>query len=390
MSNPFKLNLLTLSGTPREIGRAHGEQLRPVIQELFQKQTAGFEEYMGMTRAAYLDELFTQTHFLQAVETWTPAALEEVRGIAEGANLDFKDAFVWQLLDEADWYNTLKKMPFLDRDPNHCSSLGAFGKMANPAMIAQNADMGKSVDGYGTLLHVKYEQTDIEKFVVTIPGVIGIWGLNNHGIGVCMNAMELQLNKSRLGLGTIFVAQGILSKTNFSDADRFIRDVRHASGENYIVGAPGIAADYECSANSVIRHIPYQEAFVVYHTNHPVVNDDLDLTPERINLLPQDLQTWLTRAVVNTETRFNSLDIRLKDRTDPLDVSEIKKILSSHDTPDDPVCRHRRDDQNGMTNFSFIMELGNDPCLHIASGPPCMTEFRTFNFKDGLEKWTNE
>jgi isopenicillin-N N-acyltransferase like protein len=390
MTDPFKLNLLTLEGSPHQVGQAHGEQLRPVIREMFQKMTAGFEEAMGMTRAAYLDGLFAETQFLQAAERWTPETLEEVRGIAEGAGLDFREAFVWQLLDEVDWYNTLKKMPFLDRDPNHCSTLGAFGKMADPALIAQNADMGKLVDGYGTLLHVKYAGTGLEKFVVTIPGVVGIWGLNNRSIGLCMNAMETQLNKSRKGLGTIFVAQGVLSRTNFADADHFMREVKHASGENYIVGAPGVAADYEASANQVIRYIPFEGASVVYHTNHPVQNDDLDLTPERIQQLPQELQAWVARAKVNTETRFCSLEERLKERTEPLTVAEIKKLLSTHDTPDDPVCRHRRDDQNGMTNFSFIMELSSEPRFHIASGPPCMTEFRTFTFQGGLEKWTNE
>ncbi len=384
MTNPFKLNLLTLSGTPREIGRAHGEQLRPIIQELFRKQTAGFEEYIGMTRPAYLEELFNKTRFLQTAETWTPDAVEEVRGIAEGSNLDFQNAFVWQLLDEADWYNNLKKMPFMDQDPNHCSSLGAFGAMANPTLIAQNADMGKSVDGYGTLLHIKYTHTGTEKFVATIPGVIGIWGLNNHGVGVCMNAMETQLNKSRYGLGTIFVAQGILSKASFMEADRFITGIRHASGENYIIGAAGIVANYECSANKVVRYIPFDGANMVYHTNHPLVNTDLDLTPERIKLLPTDIQSWLDRAMVNTETRFNSLETYLKHSANPLTVPDIIKILSTHDTPDDPICRHARPDQQGMTNFSFVMEFGDEPYLHIASGPPCMTEFRTFNFSDGL------
>lgn len=390
MTNPFKLNLLTLTGTPRQVGQAHGEQLRPVIQELFQMQTAGFEEYMGMSRLAYLDELFSKTKFLQAAETWTPASVEEVRGIAEGANLDFQNAFAWQLLDEADWYNNLKKMPHLDQDPNRCSSLGAFGTMASPTMIAQNADMGKSVDGYGTLLHIKYAHTSMEKFVVTIPGVIGIWGLNNRGVGVCMNAMETQLNKSKDGLGTIFVAQGILSQTSFAEADRFITGVRHASGENYIIGSAGIAANYECSANKVVRFFPFEGANVVYHTNHPLVNDDLDLTPERIKLLPSEIQTWLDRAMVNTRTRCSSLETRLKLRTDPLTVADVIKILSTHDTPDDPICRHRRDDQQGMTNFSFVMEFADQPRLHIASGPPCMTEFRTYNFTDGLSRWTSE
>ncbi len=382
--NPFKLYTLQLSGDPRQVGRAHGEELRNVIREFHQKQIAGLETYLKMTYSAYLDMLFRETRFLQAAEEWTPDCVEEVHGIAEGSGLDFHAAFAIQLLDEADWYISQKTMGLFEVESNHCSALGACGEMASVNLIAQNADMGKSVDGYGTLLHVKYTQTGIEKFVATIPGVIGIWGMNNKSIGVCLNAMTTHMKKSARGLGTIFVSQGILSKKTFAEADHFIREIPHASGENYTIGSPETVVDYECSANKVSRYIPFEGASVVYHTNHPLENDDLDLTPENIKKLSPELQTWVARAQQNTGVRFDSVEKRMKNLSAPLTVEKVKEILSSHDTPDDPVCRHRRDDQNGMTNFSMVMELGKDPRFHIASGPPCSTEFKVFNFRDGL------
>ena len=387
MTNPFHLNLLTLEGTPREIGRAHGEGLRTTIQEFFQKQTTGLEAYLKMTYTAYLDMLFEETRFLQAAERWTPDLVEEVRGIAEGSKLDFRAMFAFQLLDEEDWYISQKTMGLYEVDTNKCSVLGAYGSMANPNIIAQNADMGKPVDGYGTLLHIKYTHTGFEKVVATIPGVIGIWGLNNKSIGVCLTAMTIHMKKSYRGLGTIFIAQGILSKRKFDEADQFIQAVPHASGENYTIGSPQMVMDYECSANKVNRYIPFIGANVVYHTNHPIDNDDLDLTAEKVNLLSPELQTYVARAQQNTDMRFDSIEKRMKNLETPVTVEKAKEILSSHDTQDDPVCRHKRDDQNGMTNFSMVMELQENPRFHIASGPPCMTEFREFNFRDGFGKW---
>lgn len=32
-----------------------------------------------------------------------------------------------------------------------------------------------------------------------------------------------------------------------------------------------------------------------------------------------------------------------------------------------------------MTDYCLIMELADQPRLHVSSGPPCSTEFRTYN-----------
>jgi hypothetical protein len=62
------------------------------------------------------------------------------------------------------------------------------------------------------------------------------------------------------------------------DAVRFIHEMQHASGENYTIGGPDRVVAYECSANKVCQFVPYEGATRVFHTNHPLVNNDYDET----------------------------------------------------------------------------------------------------------------
>jgi len=380
--NPFNLKILTLKGTNRQIGRAHGEELRDQIQAMAAERTAGVESYFKVSMEKFLDTLFEETQFLQAAEHWTPQLVEEVGGIGEGAGLDFRSAFAWQLLDEMDWYLRKKANPAQPGDANHCSSLGAFGAAASPTIVAQNADMGKSVDGMGIILKKNNTDTGLQSLSVSIPGVLGIWGMNSSRVGMCMNAMDIWLNHARDGLGTIFVAGGILSQPSFAATDHFIHSVKHASGENYVIGAPGIVADYEGSANEVIQYTPFEGAQMVYHTNHQVVNTDIELTPEKEEALPDDMRQLLALGRQDTTSRFCSVEKRMRELNAPLTVAKVKEILSAHDSEDFPVCKHKREDRQGMTNFCIIMELSDTPAFHISSGPPCMTEFRTFHFTE--------
>ena len=66
-----------------------------------------------------------------------------------------------------------------------------------------------------------------------------------------------------------------------------------------------------------------------------------------------------------------------------MDIADIKKVLSSHEPPEFPVCRHFDPDEDpmrGMTNNSLIMVMSHPPEFLITSGPPCMSEYKTFSF----------
>jgi isopenicillin-N N-acyltransferase-like protein len=374
------MKFLVLAGSPRERGRIHGETLRHEIREMIETNVAGLRA-AGLKPEDYINLITEKTGFIAAAERWTPHLVEEMKGIGEGAGLDFKTTFTWNLLDESDWFfNEKRWVNPSSANTGRCSAFGVGREGDAPSLIAQNADMGPSFDGHQTLLHIKHADSDLEELVLTCPGCVGIYGLNNRSIGVCLNALTMQLNKSPSGLGTIFIARGILAQKTWDEAVKFVQSVQHASGEAYTIGGPERVACFEGSASKVSQFIPNPEANRVYHTNHPLVNDDLWLDIKTIERMAPELRERFKKGILNSETRLQALKTRLDDLAKPVTIERAKSILRSHDSPEFPVCRHGKPGEGDITTYSMIMVLKPSPEIHVAPGPPCKTEFTTYKF----------
>lgn len=374
------MRVLELKGAARERGRIHGESLNKKILEIIELSRNAARE-AGLSPQDYERRIVGETGFLAAAERWTPELVEEIRGIGEGAGIDFNTIFAWNLLDESDWF--INQERWRDRSPlpeSRCSVFGVFGEGGRPALLAQNADMGPDFDGYQILLRISHEGSDLEELVLTCPGCIGIWGLNNRSVGVCLNALTSQLERSPEGLGTLFVARGILSRSRLGEAVRFVEGVKHASGEVYTIGGPDEVVCLEASANKVIRYVPYPGATRVYHTNHPLVSDDLWLEGKDFEMAAPNFRESFKKGRANSAARIEALKKRLGDTSKPITVETARSILSSHDDPEYPVCRHGKPGRGDITTYSLIMDLKPSPEFHVAPGPPCKTEFRTYSF----------
>ncbi len=380
--NPFlpKINdidVLVLEGTPRQRGQIHGETLKTKISEIIKIWKDGLQKSREMNPDKYIEEFLEKTNFTKAIKKWTPGLLEEVKGIAEGSGIDYKTIFAFQLPDEEWWYGRNKRFGIPVPEAKHCSALGVFSQKGIPSLLAQNMDMGSWTDGFEVLLHIKNQNSPLESFVFIYAGIIALTGMNNHAIGICCNTL-LQLDQRRDGLPVAFIVRGVLEQSDYDDAVRFVYNINHASGQNYTIGGPREVASFECSANKVSRFIPYEIATRVYHTNHPLVNDDQGIYRELLKKLPPDRKP---KSPGNSEIRLNALEKRLKDPSKRITVETIKSALSSHDDPKNPVCRHKpKDGSGGFTVGCLIMELSNSPKLHLAPGPPCSTEFKIFKF----------
>jgi hypothetical protein len=376
---PIKdMKFLVLEGTPRERGRIHGEALRSDIHKMVRSITEPIIQ-AGVNPDDYISQIVDGAGFLHAAQKWTPHLVEEIRGIAEGADIDFKVMFAFNLLDEVEWF--FQSHNWINpeyREESRCSVLGVNGDGINPSIVAQNADMGPSVDGYQTLLHIKHQDSDLEELVLSLPGVTGVYGLNNRSMGVCLNALTMTLNKSPQGLATIFIARGILYQEHLDEAVKFINSVKHASGEAYTFGNRERVVCFEGSANKVSQFIPSPGATRVYHTNHPIANDDIWLSPDNPEKMAPALRSRLKTGIANSKTRFQTLEKRLSDLSKPMTVETVKSILCSHDSEEFPVCRH--DERGNITTFSMIMTLSDSPEMHVAAGPPCKTGFKVYKF----------
>lgn len=362
-----KLNEVSFSGNGYELGLQHGTKLKTQIAEIVSRWKENTSKNLKKDSDEVLKEFMKYGQFEASIKQWTPDLYEEIRGIADGSGQNLDHIMVLNLLDEF-WV-------FLDNpDNHHCSDIGVPSINGKPAMVAQNMDIEGYTDGFQTVMRLKKTAKRPEQLILTHPGLVALNGLNEKGVGVVVNTI-MQLNASATGLPVAFVIRKILSFTDKTEILNFIQSVPHASGQSYIIGVEGSVYNFEASAGKVIRFNPENENGTVYHTNHPVVNDNLK--PWHGKYHPNMINDSLV-AKSNSYIRFQSLVNGVKSKK-VINEKTIMNVLRSKDDPSNPVCR-KWDPRRGFTFASTIMSLGKSPSLLITPGPPDESEYKKIGF----------
>ncbi len=367
-----ELREITLTGTGFELGLQHGKLLKKEIGEIVGKWKKNTSDMMGRDANIVLAEFFQYAQFTAAIQKWTPDLYEEIRGIAQGSGQQMNDIMVFNLLDEF-WV-------YQDNISNHhCSGIGVPALNGNSAYIAQNMDIESYTDGYQVLMRLTRTDSRPEQLILTHPGLIALNGMNETGIGACMNTL-MQLKASNTGLPVAFIVRRILNSTGKEDLLHFIQSVPHASGQNYIIGIGGEVFDFEASANKVIRFDPQNANGTIYHTNHPLANDDVKDWFKKFD--PNSIDA-IDPGKSNSHIRLAAVQKRVKDAASVDDIL-IKKTLRSKDDKDNPVCRAPKN--GGFTFGSVIMTLTGVPFLQVTAGPPDESEYKKIEFLSKAKK----
>ena len=362
-----RLHTVTLEGTPHERGLVHGKSLKEPIHELLKLWKADLAERYRMDAGAFVKKFLQRTDFTAAIKKWTPDLLEEVNGIAKGAGVDFDTMLAFQLVDEY-WVHGSGVAG------EHCSSLGVARRDDQPGYVAQTMDLEGFRNGFQAVLHIRQPNAKLETFVLTCAGLIGLNGLNSRSIGVCCNTLS-QLAFCGDGLPVACVVRGLLQQDTEDAALDFLRRIKHASGQNYVIGGPDKVYDFECSAGKVSRFTPKTGPDVVWHTNHPLANDDYNAAHREAMKKKET-----AKKEANSRVRLPALESRLgKDKVVP-DLNLIKTILSSKDSAEYPVCRPHRNPKDNFTFASVIMDLSAKPSFQVAPGPADVQPYRTLKF----------
>jgi len=150
----------------------------------------------------------------------------------------------------------------------------------------------------------------------------------------------------------------------FRAARAFVDSVPHASGQNYVVGAGDGVFDVECSPAGTVEWMP--GAPRVAHAHHPLVHQD------RWAVAAGEPIVGLDGSV----RRLAFLESHLVAGGASVTVDHCKELLSSA-----PVCRVPSDKGRAMSVFSTVMEVGPNPAMHVAPGPPSITGFERHGFR---------
>lgn len=248
---------------PLARGRAHGEALRGVIRDKVGRWHEAIGAAYREPPQTFLSRFLARTAFRAAAAAHAPGLLDEVRGIAEGAQLPEETAFSLQLMDEEWWWGAAGL--------EHCSGAAVAPSDAAPTVMGQTMDLPAWHDGAQALLRLA-EEDGTETLVFTSAGMIGLMGLSGRGLGICVNTLSA-LRPNPAGLPVAFVMRGALSQADAEGAAAFLRRVPHASGQNYLLGDRRGVRAFECSAAGAAEILAANGR--ILHTNHPLASADL-------------------------------------------------------------------------------------------------------------------
>ena len=186
MTERAEIRLLQLKGTPREIGRGHGEQYRDLIRQFLELLRENLEMRTRIKAGPKRIQDLVRKYWAYSTE-YDLELEEEVEGIAEGSGLNIMDImFLNAFLDLVNTRDGRIAATLLG-----CTSFGVSPEVTTDrwCYIGQNYEMEAFYKRFMILLEVN----PLHKpscLVYTYAGVVGCAGLNSAGIGLCINFLH--------------------------------------------------------------------------------------------------------------------------------------------------------------------------------------------------------
>lgn len=370
--------ILSLRGPGALRGRMHGESLRAQIQELIGVLMESVGRMHGVAPAKVVSEFLKETGHVDCVRQAAPDLYDEVIGIAEGANCAVDEIWAHNLIDELWCFGFKDRASLWDGPFNKCSVIGIPGDGVRPAVAGQNIDVSSWYDGYQVLLRVHGYADDAGALVISIAGMIGLAGIGECGVGLCINAL-FELEHSSAGLPVSVLVRSTLARRSLEEAKRHLRDARHSSGQHYLLCDREHVISLECSANRIEIARQPTPHFPVCHTNHVLLNPDTAGFEELVAGLSNEKREDF---LAGSRARLCALEDQLADAGGRYSIDLIKRVLASTSDNRFPVSRDGRHDEgvSWMTLASIVFEFqrGGPARLHVAAGPPHVSEYMPF------------
>jgi len=331
------LELITLEGTPREIGRQHGTLLRERVHGLAEERLRlCMNGAQAQGRKATRDDcLALAKTFLPIQQEYAPAVHEEFVGLAEGAKIAPELLLIGN--GYTDYKDVLQQRP--DPEAQNCTSFLVKPQATRDGRTyaGQNWDMHATAEAFVIACHRKPKGLP-QTWTVTTTGCLALTGINEHGVAIGNN--NLVPTDARPGVIYLAMIHNALNQTTLEAAVGTIVDAPRASGHNYYLAAPGgQIADVETTAERSETIEPVASTFV--HANHCHTESFKPLHAP----VDTSASTW------RREQRLAHL---LAEAAGTIDRHCLRRCLSDHEGGAQSVCVHGRGSA-GKTCATIIM-----------------------------------
>lgn len=355
--------LVKISGSHREVGQQIGEACRKQVRHSIEGAQWIIEKTSEKLKLKW-DDAVNQVHkYMPYAQERYPQYIDEIKGISEGANVNFDDVCVVNAMEE------------ITTDALHlekCTSFAVNESLTEDGHVlaAHNEDWLPGDEEDVFVLHVSLD--DEPPFLaLTYGALLPNIGLNACGISQSCNSVYP--NDARIGIPRVVVSRAVLACKSPADAIRCVTAPRRAAGYNHLLAhESGELYNIEVSAKQFA--ILYGKDGYVVHTNN-----FLDDTMKKIEAEPEEL--------VGSQTRYFRA-LRLLTQTPKHTVSSLQSIQRDHVNSPGSICSHAIDDHNPLdsskTISSLVMDL-SDRVMYLAWGSPCKNQYHTFYLNEKIE-----
>lgn len=326
---------IQVSGTSYEMGYQHGQQ----TGDLIQKYLHFIEKLTGMSRQ---DLCQKAKAFEPLIEKLSPSLIEEIKGLAKGADISFDEALLCQARGEA------ARVP-----PEGCTAFALTGSAtANGITLAgQNQDLDPEYEDVAILLHVHPSDERPRALLFTFAGQLGYSGMNQHGLAHFANA--LYDAPWQMGLPHYPIKRIALEQNNLNDCLKIIKQNPTCSAGNMIFCLPNNQiADIEIRPNGVAQFTDTHPDSIL-HANHY-------LTPQ---FTPHE-----TNSLADSCPRLDRMRTLIQNHWGTITVDTMKTLLADHQGDPAAICRHGAEN---MISVSGYIAEPNKGLLHVRRGLGC-------------------
>lgn len=365
----YKFPVISVKGEPFECGLQYGSQAGDLIRRNIDLYFNLWNIMLESKRPEIIERC---REFIPVIGEYDADILEELEGLAKGANLSLEEIVTLNARYELIWGERMaRKFSF-----SGCTSAVALPEVTKNGhtIIGKNYDMGPLHFDFCVIL--KVEQNNKPNIVIsTEAGFIGGKGMNSAGLGVCGNGLVSNLDRFAPGVPWFIMKRGVLNAENFARSLKAVLDAPTAiSGNMLIAHRDGVTIDLEITPEDV--GVIQAEEGILTHSNHFLT------TPNR-----EDFRDVLKRYIPNTLYRHQRARRLLESDRGDIDIGCFQRMFSDHFSYPDSICWHPnpRDDELSQlgTITSTIMDL-EDRSMYITEGYPCENKYVKLSLQNFL------
>ena len=344
---------MNLVGTPFERGLIYGQEAKEEIR-------ISIKSYSRIFAARGMDWQQAKEKargFLKVIEETDERYMEEMKGIAQGAELELEDILV---------INCRSELLYAPLAPQECTAFSLVPPATEDGAVlaGQNWDYTRSQREALVILRIPACEGRPAQLIFAEAGMIGGKGMNSAGIALTLNALSTK--ESAYGLPLHIRMRRILEQSNIETAYQAAICGKHPSPAHLIIthrDGLALGLELDCSGVDVLQ----PQGGVHLHTNHFLGKKFGHRGPVR---------------AVNTYTRLQRMDALLGGRQD-LTIEDVKAALSDHAGAPACICKHPDPKaakpimHQNATNHALIMDLTKGEA-RFAYGNPCESSYQIY------------